>query len=250
MNIIIALRKEVSGAKGFPGANQVMAPLLSDYTQYTYFSVTGIFLVTDTLWSHAVRIKEILLYLRWLRSACKTVINIHLHLAFCQGVQGSVWGEGDLVWTPSDWRHGGPGPQERGRVCVGMQELWWRRTVRLRCTRWEWALWGEGKIFWTKCRCLLHDTYFAGRISGKLRNSDLMYMYVSHAQLFILRNVVCHILEHCMISCDSETVADWSWQWYFEIEIWERGPLWIGCLGALSVEQFSCKWVGGWWSYQ
>ena len=90
MNIIIALRKEVSGAKGFPGANQVMAPLLSDYTQYTYFSVTGIFLVTDTLWSHAVRIKEILLYLRWLRSACKTVINIHLHLAFCQGVQGSV----------------------------------------------------------------------------------------------------------------------------------------------------------------
>ena len=24
-----------------------------DYTQYTYFSVTGIFLVTDTPWSHA-----------------------------------------------------------------------------------------------------------------------------------------------------------------------------------------------------
>ena len=32
------------------------------YTVHIYFSVTGIFLVTDTPWSHAARIREVLLY--------------------------------------------------------------------------------------------------------------------------------------------------------------------------------------------
>ena len=36
--------------------------MIHDYTQYTYFSVMGIFLVTDTPWSHATQIREVLLY--------------------------------------------------------------------------------------------------------------------------------------------------------------------------------------------
>ena len=36
--------------------------MVHDSTQYTYFSVTGIFSVTDTPWSQAARIREVLLY--------------------------------------------------------------------------------------------------------------------------------------------------------------------------------------------
>ena len=43
--------------------------LVHDYTQYTYFSVTGIFLVTDTPWSHAARIREVLLYVASVKCA-------------------------------------------------------------------------------------------------------------------------------------------------------------------------------------
>ena len=36
--------------------------MIHDYTQYTYFSVTDIFLFMDTPWSHAAQIREVLLY--------------------------------------------------------------------------------------------------------------------------------------------------------------------------------------------
>ena len=38
--------------------------------RYTYFSVMGIFLVADTLWSHAARTREVLLYLEHLLLHC------------------------------------------------------------------------------------------------------------------------------------------------------------------------------------
>ena len=43
------------------------------YTQYTYFSVMGIFLVTDTSWFHVARIREVLLY-KILSITCRNAI--------------------------------------------------------------------------------------------------------------------------------------------------------------------------------
>lgn len=68
-------------------------------------------------------------------SICQAVI-VHLFVFF-QRIQIPVWSQKDLVWAQAHWWHGCSGLEIWRRLCLGLQELWWRCAVWLCCARYE-----------------------------------------------------------------------------------------------------------------